>query len=535
VTKKGPGSRDSRSEPDAEGASSENFRVDRVFAPTRPQTPTQRPSSNLMQRPAATTPPHKPPTNPPPLASGTTPVPSTTETETELALRRQLSRLQRQLSDAQRELANKDDEVAAAVEKRFEIQAAYETAMEQQRLIQTTLDDASAFRSQMQGIEERLAQVVAEASELRLQLDRERTERATMAVQFDEEKAAFERARSLWRDETKTIDEEHASQLAQLDQQKRTAVEAAEAALAGQLERQKEAHTAELEALREAHERALAALRGELEPEVAKARNFSAEIERLESELQAQAAEHQNLLAERIELHKWEQQQQAETHADELAAQARTHAAEVARLKDEVVAANEAGKLIERNATLREQLWEQTVSSLRESQKKLQTEVAAAREKMAQADAAKAALEERTATATEAVERLHVQVRELEGRLSATEEEARRTTLDRQRFAAYLEEGLAMLGAVPPHDFSTANTAPAMTPPKRPSVPSRPSSPAIPIEDEEAREMEADYEGEPSQEATTRATRRMDAIDASDLDLEPEAEPLPDPTRPPSA
>ena len=85
------------------------------------------------------------------------------------------------------------------------------------------------------------------------------------------------------------IDEQHIAQIAQLEQQKKAAVEAAEQAMKTATERQFQAHEAELEALRAAHARATSALRGELEPKVAEARNLAAEIERLKSELTAQA------------------------------------------------------------------------------------------------------------------------------------------------------------------------------------------------------------------------------------------------------
>ncbi|HUJ60345.1 MAG TPA: hypothetical protein VLX92_17710, partial [Kofleriaceae bacterium] len=47
-------------------------------------------------------------------------------------------------------------------------------------------------------------------------------------------------------------------------------------------------------------------------------------------------------------------------------------------------------------------------------------------------------------------ETLGAEQRELRERIEAAEAEARRNALDRLRFVAYLEEGLAMLGALPP-------------------------------------------------------------------------------------
>ena len=411
--------------------------------------------------------------------------------------------MQHQLAEAQRELAHKDEEVAASVEKRLEVQAAYEVLLEQQRETQQRINEADDYRARMAGVEERLAAATATADELRHQLERERTERAAMMVQFDEANAAFERARNLWRDETSVIDEQHAAQLAQLDQQKRAAVDAAEAARTAALDRQRETHEAELDALRTAHDRELAALRGELEPKVVEARGLAAEIERLGSELTAMTAEHRSLMSERIELHKWELQQQAEAHATELATAQRAHSAEMSRMSEEVLAANQAGQLIERNAALREQLWEQTVGALRESQKKLQHELAEAKELAAQVEAANASVEQRLTTTLESLDAVEAENRELREQIDAVETEARRNTIDRQRFAAYLEQGLAMLGAETPGEqrFERAVT----------TVVKRPTSP------------------------NERPTAQFEAIAEPppvDLEMDAEAPPLPDPREP---
>jgi len=557
VTKKGPGTRDHRSEPDSEG-SGQNFRVDRVFAPARP-APRPTPSG-IGARPAAT----KPPTIPPPLGTSPPPNLGAQDSETELSLRRQLSRLQRQLADAQRELANKDDEVAAAVEKRLEIQAAYDVMLEEQRQMRLAVDEAIADRARTAGVEQRLQEAVAAADELRHQLERERTERATIAVQFDEANATFEKARAAWREETAAIDEQHIAQIAQLEQQKKAAVEAAESAMRTSTERQYQAHEAELEALKAAHERALSALRGELEPKVAAARNHGAELERLQSLLQAQAAEHKNLLEERVELHTWETQQQIDAHAVELAQLTRQHAAEVSRMSEEVLAANQAGQQIERNATLREQLWEQTVTTLRDSQRRLQQEVSDARERAAQAEASKWSVETRLVGTMQALEKANEQVRDLRERLEAEEGESRRNALDRERFAAYLEEGLAMLGALPPgaedelpasytlagapppppeHDpfappppeLDAPTVTPGVelprsktlsgTPPMSRTLAGAPPPPPDPFGDESSRPTRsyavAEIDGEPELETTP--------VPGHD---EPEPDPLPEPTRP---
>jgi hypothetical protein len=510
VTKKGPGTRDNRSEPDSEGTG-QNYRVDRVFAPARPIT-TPPPRAAATGVPAT-----RRPTQPPP-ALGTSPPPN--DAEAELSLRRQLSRLQRQLADAQRELANKDDELASAVEKRLEIQAAYEVILEEQRQTRLLVDEAIADRARTAGVEQRLQEAIAAADELRHQLERERSERATMAVQFDEAQAAFEKARNLWREESSSIDEQHITQIAQLEQQKKSAVEAAEVAMRTATERQFQAHEAELEALRGAHERAMSALRGELEPKVAQARNLAAEIERLKSELEADRTEHQTLLAERVELDKWEIQQLTETHATELATLQRAHETELARLSEEVSAANQAGQLIERNSTLREQLWEQTVQGLRDSQKKLQQEVSDLRERAAQAEASKWSIETRLVGTLQALEKAGEEARELRDSLERAQAESRNNGLDRLRFAAYLEEGLAMLGALPAPDPSLDADADVEIAAVDPDdaqadayIKARASMPPEPVPDPE----------------TQRPTR---TYAVAELEEEPDVEPLPEPTRP---
>src|SRR5690606_9624224 len=105
---------------------------------------------------------------------------------------------------------------------------------------------------------------IATSDELAHQLERERAERGTLATQFEEANAAFERARALWKDESTLMTEHHASELQHAEAQKRAAVEAIEAQMNAAIERQREAHEAELAELKAAHDRSVAALRGEL-------------------------------------------------------------------------------------------------------------------------------------------------------------------------------------------------------------------------------------------------------------------------------
>ncbi len=477
-----------------------------------------------MNRPVATPTPSRPQTLPPP-----TTIPPPVGADSEAELRRQLSRLQHPLAHAQRELANKDEEIARAVEKRLEVQAQYDVIVEEQRQTRSLVDEAMSDRNRTSGIEQRLQDAQAEADELRHLIEREKTERATTAAQLEETQAAFERARTQWREEAATIDEQHIAQIAQLEQQKRAAVEAAESALKTANERQREVAEAEIDALRVAHERELAAISGELEPRVAEARTLHAEIERLTSELAAQAAEHQNLLAERIELFKWEQQQQAEAHAAALANASRAHSNEITRMSEEVLAANEAGQLIERNSKLREELWEQTCTALRESQRKLQNEVAEVKERATQSDENKFSMEQRLVSSMQQLEQAALEIRALKDELEAAQREARENTLDRHRFAAYLEEGLALLGALPPAVESEPLSEPltplthlddALTPPPSDGPRSTQSYAAI----------APDLEQQLTAESARASKITLDP--ANEPEPEPEAEPLPEPTKP---
>jgi chromosome segregation ATPase len=445
VTKKVVG-KDPRAEADDETVPAEQFRVDRVFGgppPKRESIPNMRESMRESVQNLRESSNRKPATLPP-ISSGTE------SGDTELALRRQLSRLQRQLSDAQRELANKDEELAAAVEKRVDIAKQFEETLIQLREAQAEIDDLNDAKSLAAGIEQRLQDAVAAADELNHQLERERSERATIEAQLQQTNTTFEKARLLWKEETALAEQHHTVELDKAEQARRAAIDAAEAAKDAAIERAKQAHEAEQEELRAAHERELSVIRGELEPKVAEARNLAGEIERLTSELAAARSEHMRELGERAELYKWEQQQAADTHAAALATVERKLESEKAAVEAELAATKDTLGITERNATLREQLWEQTTAALRDSQKKLQQDLAEARERGTQAEASKTSLEQRLATLQEQLDDITSSHRDLELRVNAAEAEARRNMLDRERFAAYLEEGLAMLGAVPP-------------------------------------------------------------------------------------
>lgn len=372
------------------------------------------------------------------------------ETEGELALRRQLSRLQRQLADAQRELANKDDELAAEVEKRADAIDAHDAILEELEITKQEQAELVDYRARTTGVEQRLQEAVATADELAHVLELERGKVAAATSRADELAAHFDDARSKWTAERLKLDEQRLGETAALELQKRAAIESAEAALQGTTERLRAAHEDELGQLRGAHERSLGALRGELEPKALQARSLAEETERLTSELAALRTETSRTAAETIETHTRAVQQLTEQHASDQSALTSRHAAELSRVtfeRDEKATALEQAT---RNTELREQYWESTVNGLREGQKRLQRELAEAKERIAALETDKTGVEERLGLATTLAAELTEMNRALTMRSEAAETEARRDHLDRQRFASYLEEGLALLGVLPP-------------------------------------------------------------------------------------
>ena len=246
-----------------------------------------------------------------------------------------------------------------------------------------------------------------------------------------------------------------------LEIERKAAAEAAEATLAATTGRLQKAQEEQLASLRESHEKSLALLRGELEPKALEARKAAEETSRLNDELVAIKTETARLLAEKDEAHARELAQQVEAHTAGQAAAARVHAAEVARItaeRDNLAAALEQAK---QSAADREKLVDQTVTALRETQKQLQRDVAEAKEAHAQLQSDHGMLEERLRTSQREADALTEENRELRTALDNAERQARENTLDRQRFIAYLEEGLAMLGAIPPHEGTGAHAAPA--------------------------------------------------------------------------
>jgi chromosome segregation ATPase len=447
VTKR-TGGHDSRQESasDEDEVPAENFRVDRVYvAPTPTVQPPARASSPAVSASTASL-----------MSSSRTRRNATVspnaavESEGELALRRQLSRLQRQLADAQRELANKDEELAAEVEKRVNTIDAHDALLEELETTKQVQAELVDYRARTTGVEQRLQEAVATADELAHVLELERGKVAAATSRADELSAHFDDARSRWTAERLKLDEQRLGETATLELQKRTGIESAEAAMQGTTERLRAAHEDELAQLRGAHERSLGALRGELEPKALQARSLAEERERLTSELAAVQSETARAAAETLESHTREVQLLTEQHAADQSALIARHASELSRLtseRDEKAAGLEQAT---RTTETREQYWESTVNGLREGQKRLQRELAEAKERIAALEADKTSVEERLVTASTLVTELTEATRELTMRSEIAETDARRNHLDRQRFASYLEEGLALLGVIPP-------------------------------------------------------------------------------------
>lgn len=379
--------------------------------------------------------------------------------DTELALRRQLSRLQRQLADAQRELANKDDELATEAESRLAVATEHDKLVEESRAKDQQIEELTAFQTRAQGIEERLREV-SEASELAsVSRDEEREQKVIALARVRELESVLADSQQRWTAERTALEFQHGNEMGKLELERKAAAESAESTLAATTGRLQKAQEEQLANLRESHEKSLAVLRGELEPKALEARKAAEETSRLSDELAALRTESLRLLAEKDEQHARELAQQVESHTAGQAAGARVHAADVARLsaeRDNLTAQLEQAK---QSAVDREKLVDQTVTALRETQKTLQRELAEAKEAHAQLQSDFGSLEERFKTSQREAEGLAGDNRELRVSLDNAERQGRENALDRQRFIAYLEEGLAMLGAIPPQEATGSHPA----------------------------------------------------------------------------
>ncbi|MFN0251704.1 MAG: hypothetical protein ACKV2T_32810 [Kofleriaceae bacterium] len=441
MTKKRPSGRDSRTEPNPIGTPPEavtNYRVDRVFAPLpRARHEASQVANQLLER-----------TRP----RSQTGQPSVAGESEELALRRQLSRLQRQLAEAQRELANKDDELAAEAERRLDVVRGYEELAEHGRELQARNDELLSYEGRTRGVEQRLQDQIAAADELAQLIEKEHARTAAAEARVDELTRAFDETRALWNTERAMLDDRAKTEVAAVEAKRRAAIEAGEEAIAASTARLREAHESELAELRSAHERSLSNLRGELEPKAVAAHSLAEERERLVTEIAELKNELVRTAADRDEAHARELAQAAAAHATDMDALVRRHVKDTARVtleKDElIIAAQQEARLAETKV----KALDDTVEGLREALKKAQRELAEARERCTGLEADKHTLEDRLIVVGENADKMLEDQRTLREQIEAAESEVRRTSLDRMRFVAYLEEGLAMLGALPPAD-----------------------------------------------------------------------------------
>ncbi|MGE0397355.1 MAG: hypothetical protein AB7T06_11585 [Kofleriaceae bacterium] len=416
-----------------------NYRVDRVFAPLPRTREASQVANQLLERTR------------PARQTGQQAIAGESE---ELALRRQLSRLQRQLAEAQRELANKDDELAAEAERRLEVVHINETLVEQQRELQARNDELLAYEARTRGIEQRLQDQIAAADELAQAVEKEHARTAAAEARVDELTRVFDETRALWNSERATLDERTKNEVAAIEAKRRAAVEAGEEAIAAATSRMREAHEAQLADILAAHERSLSTLRGELEPKAVAAHSLAEERERLLNEIAALKNEVVRTAAQRDEQRSRELAQAADVHAADMDALVRGHTAELARMRHEkdeqIAAAQQEARLAE----VKVKSLEETIVGLRESLKKVQRELAEVKERCTVLEADKTTLEDRLIVVGENADKMLEDQRVLREQIEAAESEVRRTSLDRLRFVAYLEEGLAMLGALPPADTS---------------------------------------------------------------------------------
>ena len=153
-----------------------------------------------------------------------------------------------------------------------------------------------------------------------------------------------------------------------------------------------------------------------------------------------------------------------------------------------------------------------------------------------QAEENRQAAEHRLAGTLEALDRATDETRAAREQLEDAERDARDSALDRERFAAYLEEGLAMLGAAP---------APSLHPrlDSDLGVPHDPDPPDAVEPGDERQRPTRSYAVVPDLEAELAAASRAstqspdgepdsEPLLDSDLLSDIEPEPLPDPTRP---
>ncbi len=434
TTKKQGGGRDARQDPEPEDETpAANYLVDRVFVPpTGPVLPGGG-VPNLRQ------------TNPASPSAARRPRTGTGSPDAEITLRRQLSQLQRQIADVQRALADKDDELSVEVEKRLALETAYETVVDEQRMHQIKVDELTAFQSRMTGVEQRLLDAVTTAEELSRARDREKELRTQAEAKLEAMSGSLEQAYAGWKADRVSLEEQHSGELTKLETQKRLANDAAAAALMATTTRIREQHDEETAALRESHEQSVALLRGDLEPKALAALSLAEERQRLSEELASVRAEATRAAAEQSEAFQREHAGMVESHTLELAQLGRSHASELARAIEERDEHVQALQQATRHLEQRELHWHAEQGEATEVRSRLEREAAEARVVIERLTAEQASAAERLVAAAATSQQLATEKRALRERLELSEGEARRNGMDRRKFIAYLESGLAML------------------------------------------------------------------------------------------
>ena len=434
TTKKKDGAHDQRRDPEIEDTGAAmNHRVDRVFSPTparsRPRETAQTVASALLasKRSAA------------PQEGG----------DSEVALRRQLSRLQRQLSEAQLELSRKDEELAAEIEKRIAASTEHAEILEDYRSLTAHAEALDEYPARLASTEQRLLDLLATVEELTHERDDARGLRAAEVERIVELTAALDEGQARWKAERAALEQAHTDERALHQAQKKTATDQSEEAIQATTARLRETYEEQLTQLRESHERSLAAVRGDVEPQLLAARNLASDNERLTNELAAVRATAAREAAERDEAHKRELGQIVESHMAEMATLTRDHMVELTRAVEDRDAKALALEQATQAAEQRDKAAEETAAGLREAKKKLMLETAEAKELHARLELDKAAADERLVASGAALERLVEEKELLRDRLDASEAQAQRHEQERRRFVAYLEEGLALVGALP--------------------------------------------------------------------------------------
>jgi ParB family chromosome partitioning protein len=368
----------------------------------------------------------------------------------EVSLRRQLARLQMQMSEAQRALSEKDDELAAVIEKQLVLITQHDALTVEHREQADRMDHMAAHQSRLIGVEQRLLEAVDSAEAIARERDKERDQRAALQTRLEVLLSGANDAAARWKTERSTLEAQAATNIAEVEKLKRAAVEAAEAAAAAEGTRLRESHAAELAMIREAHERALATLRGELEPKALAAMSLVEQRDLLADELAALRSETERAQADRDEAHARELARARDQHLEAQAALVRLHSTEVGRVATERDELSIAVAEAKRSAAAREQQWASIESALRDTQMQLQRELAENRGIRDRIEADIALSQGRIETLERTCESLTAEKRDLANQLEASHTEAKRHALDRRRFVAYLEEGLALVGARDP-------------------------------------------------------------------------------------